>query len=68
MKVEKVEEYKVEKILNKRKVRRVIKYLVQWKEFMIEHDSWKKEKDLENIKKTVEEFKRRVNKIIKEVG
>ena len=45
-----VKEWEVEKILNKRKVREVVKYLVQWKEFMVEHDSWEKEKDLENTK------------------
>ena len=33
-----VEEWKVEKILNKRKIREVVKYLVQWKRFMVEHD------------------------------
>jgi len=32
--VEGVKEWKVGKILNKRKVRGVVKYLVQWKEFI----------------------------------
>jgi len=45
-----VEEWEVEKILNKRKVRGVVKYLVQWKRFMAEHNSWKSENDLENAK------------------
>ena len=36
--VKEVEEWKVEKILNKRKIRGVVKYLVQWKRFMVEHD------------------------------
>jgi len=40
----------VERILNKRKVREGVKYLVQWKRFIAEHDSWKKEKNLENVK------------------
>ena len=31
------------------------------KELMIEHDSWKKEKDLENTKELVEEFEERMN-------
>ena len=39
----------------------MIKYLVQWKGFTVEHDSWKREKDLENTKKVVAEFKRRLN-------
>ena len=51
----------MERILNKRKVRGVVKYLVQWKGFMAEHDSWEKEKDLENAKKLVAEFERRMN-------
>jgi len=37
--VEEVEEWKVEKILNKRKIRGVEKYLVHWKEFMVEYDT-----------------------------
>jgi len=34
--IEGVEEWEVEKILNKRKIREVKKYLVQWKGFMAE--------------------------------
>jgi len=37
--VEEVKEWEVERILNKRKVREVIKYLVQWKRFTAEHNS-----------------------------
>jgi len=37
--VEGVEEWKVERILNKRKIREVDKYLVRWKEFTAEHDT-----------------------------
>jgi len=48
--VNRVEKWEVEKILNKRKVRGVIKYLVCWKEFTAENNIWKKEKDLENTK------------------
>ena len=36
IKVEGVEEWEVEKILNKRKIRGVEKYLVQWKGFIAE--------------------------------
>ena len=42
-------------------MRGVVKYLVQWKEFMVEHDSWEKEEDLENIKKLVAEIEGRMN-------
>ena len=59
--VEGVKEWKVEKILNKRKVRGVVKYLVQGKRFTAEHDSWEREKDLENAKEMVAEFEGRAN-------
>ena len=42
--VEGVKEWKVERILNKRKIRGVEKYLVQWKGFTVEHDSWEKKR------------------------
>ena len=42
-------------------MRRTVKYLVQWNEFIVEYDSWEKKKDLENTKKVVKEFERRVN-------
>jgi len=35
------------------KQKKIVKYLVQWKEFTAEYDSWKKKKDLENAKKVV---------------
>ena len=47
--------------MNKQKVRGVIKYLVQWKRFIVEHNSWEKEEDLENTKELVVEFKGRIN-------
>ena len=37
--VERVEEWEVEKILNKKKMRGVEKYLVQWKGFTVEEDT-----------------------------
>ena len=61
VKIKKVEEWKIEKILNKRKVREVIKYLVQQKEFIVEYDSQEKEEDLENTKEVVVEFERRIS-------
>ena len=51
----------MEKILNKKKVRGVVKYLVQWKEFTAEHDTWEREENLENVKEVVAEFEERVN-------
>ena len=49
--VEEVEEQKVEKILNKRKIQGVVKYLVQQKGFMVKYGTQEREEDLENTKK-----------------
>ena len=51
----------MKKILNKRKIRGVVKYLVKWKKFIVEYDSWERERNLENVKKVVTEFKERLN-------
>ena len=42
VKVEGVEEWKVEKVLNKKKMREVEKYLVRWKGFTAEGDTWER--------------------------
>ena len=60
MEIEEVEEWKVEKILNKRKIRGVDKYLVRWKEFTAESDTWEKKEDLKNAKELVDDFEGRV--------
>ena len=65
IKVKGVEEWKVGKILNKRKIRGIVKNLVWWKRFMAENNSWKKEKDLENAKEVVVEFKGRINEKVR---
>ena len=58
--VEGVKEQEVEKILNKRKIKGVEKYLVCWKGFIVEHDIWERREDLRNTKKVLEEFKGRM--------
>ena len=37
--VDRIEEWEVEKILNKKKIRGVMKYLVWWKEFTAENNT-----------------------------
>ena len=59
--VEGVEEWEVEKILNKRKIRGIKKYLVRWKGFTAEHNTWEKRNNLENAREALEEFKGRMN-------
>ena len=54
--VEGVEEWEVEKILNKKKMREVVKYLIQWKGFTAERDTQKRRENLKNAEKLIEEF------------
>jgi len=56
-----VKEWEVEKILNRRKIREVEKYLVQWKGFTVEHNTWEREKDLGNTSEVVGEFEGRMS-------
>ena len=52
------EEWKVEKILNKQQIREKDKYLVQWKGFTVESDTWEGRENLGNTKETIKEFER----------
>ena len=56
--VERVEEWEVEKILNKKKMRGVEKYLVWWKDFTVEGDTWERKENLKNAEELIEEFER----------
>jgi len=56
--IEGEEEFKVEKILNKRIVQGKKKFLVRWKGYTVEEDTWEDRKNLENAKGLVEEFER----------
>ena len=56
--VEGTEEWEVEKILNKKKVRGVEKYLIWWKGFMAEGDTWERRENLKNVEELIEEFER----------
>ena len=58
--VEGIKEQEVEKILNKRKIRGVKKYLVCWKGFTVEHDSWERREDLGDAKVILEDFEGRM--------
>ena len=42
-------------------MRGVVRYLVRWKGFIVKHDSWEREKDLENTKDVVAEFEERMS-------
>jgi len=59
--IEGIKEWEIEKILNKRKIREVEKYLVWWKGFMAEGDTWGKKENLKNVGEALEEFEGRIN-------
>jgi len=56
--IEEKEEWEVEKIINKRKVRGRDKYLVRWKGCTVEEDTWESKENLKNTMELVEEFER----------
>ena len=56
--MEGVEEWEVEKILNKKKIRGVEKYLIRWKGFMAEEDIWERRENLKNAEELIKEFEK----------
>ena len=65
--IEGEEEFEVEKILNKRIVREKEKFLVRWKRYMVEEDTWENRENLENAKELVKEFERIYGEEIEEL-
>ena len=57
----------MEKILNKRTVREKEKFLVRWKGYTAEEDTWKNRENLENAKELVEEFEREHGEEVEEL-
>jgi len=57
--IEGEEEFEVEKILNKRMVRGKEKFLVRWKGYTAEEDTWESRENLENAEELVKEFERK---------
>jgi len=54
--VEGVEEWEVEKVLNKKKIRGVKKYLIRWKGFTAEGDTWERRENLKNAEEALADF------------
>ena len=52
------EEYEVEKVINKRKKYGRWEYLVRWKGYIAEKDSWERKENLKNTKEVVEDYER----------
>jgi len=63
--IERKEKYEVEKILNKKRFRRKDQYLVWWKEYMAEEDTWEPRENLGNAEDLVKEFEEEYSKIRK---
>jgi len=51
-------EYKVEEILDRQERRGKMKYLVKWKEYTAEENTWKGLENLKNTMKKIEEFEK----------
>ena len=66
--IEGEKEWEVEKILNKQQMREKNKYLVRWKGFTAESDTWEGRENLENAKEAVEEFEKEYQRDIKEIN
>ena len=47
--------------MNKKKIRGVEKYLVQWKGFTAEEDIWERKENLRSAEEALEEFEGRMN-------
>jgi len=65
--IEGEEEFEVEKILNKKTIRGKKKFLVRWRGYMAEEDTWENRENLENAKELVEEFERKYREETKEL-
>jgi len=65
--IKREEEFEVEKILNKRMIRGKKKFLVRWKGYTAEEDTWENRENLENAKELVEEFEREYREEVKEL-
>ena len=65
--IEGEEEFKIEKILNKKIVKGKEKFLVWWKRYTVEEDTWESRENLKNVKELVEEFEGEYREEAKEV-
>jgi len=54
--------------LNKQQVRGKDKYLVRWKGFIVESDTWEKRENLENMKEAIEEFEKEYQQDMEDIA
>ena len=60
-------EYEVEKILSKRKRYGKVEYLVRWKRYTAEEDTWEKESNLGNAREAIEDYEREYEKMARRI-
>ena len=65
--IEGEEEWEVEKILNKRRVRGKNKFLVRWRAFTVEGDTWESRENLQNAGDLLREFEEEYGRYNREV-
>ena len=66
--IEGEEEQKVEKILNKQQIKGKDKYLVRWKGFTAESNTWEGRENLKNTKEAIKEFEKEYQRDIENVA
>ncbi len=54
------QEWKIEKILQKRKRKKILYYKIQWKEYFIEYDQWISSEDIKDVLKLIKAFETRL--------
>ena len=54
--------------MNKQWIREKNKYLVRWKKFTAESDTWEGKENLGNTKKAIKEFEKEYQRDIKEIN
>jgi len=66
--IEGEEEWEVKRILNKRRVRGKDKYLVRWKGFTAESDTWEGRENLKNAQEAIKEFEKEYRRDMEDVA
>ena len=66
--IEGEEEWEVERILNKQRIRGKDKFLVRWKGFTAESDTWEGRENLKNAQDAIEEFEREYRRDMEDVA
>ncbi len=54
------QEWEVEKILQKRKRKRILYYKIQWKEYFMKYNQWISSEDMKDVSKLIKAFKTRL--------